>query len=124
MDRVLNFKQHLEEVAVKVTYIRRLACTTWGASAKTLRISTQALVFSAAEYCAPVWSRSPRILTSPSTALYGPYLVVSSRHLCFSSLSWHVLLQRGGRSGTYPDPPKYIAMYQTQEKASRQKTLR
>ena len=35
--------------------------TTWGASAKTLRISTQALVFPAAEYCAPVWSRSPHV---------------------------------------------------------------
>ena len=49
LDRMLNFKQHLEEVAGKVTsrvsLIRRLAGTTWGASAKTLRISTQALVF-------------------------------------------------------------------------------
>ncbi|KAJ3582743.1 hypothetical protein NHX12_000285, partial [Muraenolepis orangiensis] len=61
--RTLSFKQHLEEVKAKVTsrvaLIRRLAGTTWGASAKTLRISTQALVFSAAEYCVPVWSRSP-----------------------------------------------------------------
>ncbi|KAJ3581419.1 hypothetical protein NHX12_016664, partial [Muraenolepis orangiensis] len=61
--RTLSFKQHLEEVKAKVTsrvaLIRRLAGTTWGVSAKTLRISTQALVFSAAEYCAPVWSRSP-----------------------------------------------------------------
>ena len=65
LDRMLNFKQHLEEVAGKVTsrvaLIRRLAGTTWGASAKTLRISTQALVFPAAEYCAPVWSRSPYV---------------------------------------------------------------
>ncbi|KAJ3611146.1 hypothetical protein NHX12_021162, partial [Muraenolepis orangiensis] len=57
LDRTLSFKQHLEEVKAKVTsrvaLIRRLAGTTWGASAKTLRISTQALVFSAAEYCAP-----------------------------------------------------------------------
>ncbi|KAJ3581678.1 hypothetical protein NHX12_016385 [Muraenolepis orangiensis] len=56
LDRTLSFKQHLEEVKAKVTsrvaLIRRLAGTTWGASAKTLRISTQALVFSAAEYCA------------------------------------------------------------------------
>ncbi|KAJ3598698.1 hypothetical protein NHX12_002200 [Muraenolepis orangiensis] len=63
LDRTLSFKQHLEEVKAKVTsrvaLIRRLAGTTWGASAKTLRISTQALVFSAAEYCAPVWSKSP-----------------------------------------------------------------
>ena len=63
LDRILNFKQHLEEVAGKVTsrvaLIRRLAGTTWGACAKTLRISMQALIFPAAEYCAPVWSRSP-----------------------------------------------------------------
>ena len=54
LDRMLNFKQHLEEVAgedtSRVSLIRRLAGTTWGASAKTLRISTQALVFPAAEY--------------------------------------------------------------------------
>ena len=65
LDRMLNFKQHLEEVAGKVTsrvsLIRRLAGITWGASAKTLQISTQALVFPADEYCAPVWSRSPHV---------------------------------------------------------------
>ena len=65
LDRMLNFKQHLEEVAGKVTsrvsLIRRLAGTTWGASAKTLRISMQALVLPAAEYCAPLWSRSPHV---------------------------------------------------------------
>ena len=58
LDRMLNFKQHIEEVPGKVTpgvsLIHRLAGTTWGSSAKTLRISTQALVFPAAEYCAPV----------------------------------------------------------------------
>ena len=31
----------------------------WGAGAKTLRIATLSLVYSAAEYCAPVWCRSP-----------------------------------------------------------------
>ena len=65
LDRMLNFKQHLEDVAGKVTsrvsLIRCLAGTTWGASAKTLRISTQALVFPAAEYCAPVLSRSTHV---------------------------------------------------------------
>ena len=65
LDWMLNVKQHLEEVAGNVTsrvsLIRRLAGTTWGASAKTLRISTQALLFPAAEYCAPVWSRSPHV---------------------------------------------------------------
>ena len=32
------------------------------------------------------------------------------------------LLQPGSRSGKHPDPPEYIAMYRTQEKASREKT--
>ena len=55
LDRMLNFKQHLEEVAGKVTsrvsLSSRLAGTTWGASAKKLRISMQALVFPAAILC-------------------------------------------------------------------------
>ena len=63
LDRMLNFKQHIEDVAGKVTsrvsLIRRLAGTTWGASAKTMWVCTQALVFTAAEYGAPVCSRSP-----------------------------------------------------------------
>ena len=33
----------------------------WDRCTITLRISTQALVFPAAEYCAPVWSRSPHV---------------------------------------------------------------
>ena len=49
------------KVTSRVTLIRRLAGTTWGASAKTLRISMQALVFPAAKYCAPVWSKSPQV---------------------------------------------------------------
>lgn len=65
LDRTLTFKQHLEEVQAKTTtrvaLIHRLNGTTWGVTAKTLRISTQALVFSAAEYCTPVWSRSPHV---------------------------------------------------------------
>ena len=59
LDRTLNYRQHLECLKAKTTsrvaLIRRLAGTTWGAATKTLRISTQALVYSAAEYCAPVW---------------------------------------------------------------------
>ena len=62
LDRSLTYRQHLECLKAKTTsrvaLIRRLAGTTWGATTKTLRISTQALVYSAAEYCAPVWCRS------------------------------------------------------------------
>ena len=62
LDRTLSFRQHLENLSAKTTarvaLIRRLAGTTWGAATKTLKVSTLALVYSAAEYCAPVWCRS------------------------------------------------------------------
>ena len=65
LGRMLNFKQYLEEVAGMVTsrvsLTRHLAGTTWGASVKTLRISTQTLMFFVGEYCAPVWSSSPNV---------------------------------------------------------------
>ena len=35
--------------------MRRLAGYGWGAGAKTLRTSALSLVYSIAEYCAPVW---------------------------------------------------------------------
>ena len=35
--------------------MRRLVGSGWGAGAKTLRIATLSLVYSTAEYCAPVW---------------------------------------------------------------------
>ena len=38
--------------------MRQLAGSGWGASAKTLRISALSLVYSTAEYCAPLWYRS------------------------------------------------------------------
>ena len=42
----------------RVTLLRRLVGSGWGAGAKTLRIATLSLVYSTAEYCAPVWCRS------------------------------------------------------------------
>ena len=71
LDCTLTYRQHLENLSAKtmsrVALIRRLAGTTWGASTKTLRISTQAPVFSAAEYCAPVWCRSTHTKKLDST---------------------------------------------------------
>ena len=54
LDRTLSFNQHVDDVRAKVTSRVSLS------NARTLRIS-QALVFSAAEYCAPVWCRSPHV---------------------------------------------------------------
>ena len=58
-DRSLTFRQQQDGISAKTTarvaVIRRFACTTWSASIKSSHISTQALVFSTAEYCALVW---------------------------------------------------------------------
>ena len=80
LDRTLSFKQHLDEVKAKTTarvsLIRRLAGSTWGASPQTLRVSTQALVLPVAEYCAPAWSRSPHV-TKVDTVINGALRIVS-----------------------------------------------
>ena len=62
LDRSLTFRHHLmafrKKLSLRVTLLRRLVGSGWGAGAKTLRIATLSLVYSAAEYCAPVWCRS------------------------------------------------------------------
>ena len=62
LDRALTFRQHLESLRKKLTtrvgLLRRLAGSSWGAGAITLRTATLALVHYTAEYCAPVWCRS------------------------------------------------------------------
>ena len=62
LDRSLTFRHHLEalrkKLATRVALIRRLAGPGWGAGAKTLRTAALSLVYSTAEYCAPVWCRS------------------------------------------------------------------
>ena len=47
-----------KKLSSRVTLLRRLVGSGWGAGAKTLCIATLSLVYSAAEYCAPVWCRS------------------------------------------------------------------
>ena len=62
LDRSLTFRHHLEALRKKLTtriaLMRRLAGSGWGAGAKTLHTATLSLVYSTAEYCAPVWCRS------------------------------------------------------------------
>ena len=58
LDRSLTFRHQLvalrKKLSSRVTLLRRLVGSGWGAGAKTLRIVTLSLVYSAAEYCAPV----------------------------------------------------------------------
>ena len=62
LDRSLTFRHHLvalsKKLSSRVTLLRRLVGSGWGAGAKTLRIATLSLVYSATEYCTPVWCRS------------------------------------------------------------------
>lgn len=62
LDRTLSFKQHLHNTAAKLrtrnNIIHKLCGTTWGSTATALRCSALGLVYSAAEYCAPVWLNS------------------------------------------------------------------
>ena len=62
LDRSLTFRHHLvalcKKLSSRVTLLRLLMGSGWGAGAKTLRIATLSLVYSTAEYCAPVWCRS------------------------------------------------------------------
>ena len=76
LDRSLTFRHHLvalrKKLSSRVTLLRRLMGSGWGAGAKTLRIATLYLVYSAAEYYAPVWCRSAytRLIDSvPNDAL-------------------------------------------------------
>ena len=62
LDRSLTFHHHLvalcKKLSSRITLLRQLVGSGWGAGAKTLRIATLSLVYSTAEYCAPVWCRS------------------------------------------------------------------
>ena len=62
LDTSITFRHHLEalrkKLSTRVTLLRRLAGSGWGARAKTLRTAALSLVYSTAEYCASVWCRS------------------------------------------------------------------
>ena len=62
LGRSLVFRHHLvalrKKLSSRVTLLRPLVGSGWGAGAKTLRIATLSLFYSTAEYCAPIWCRS------------------------------------------------------------------
>ena len=62
LDRSLTFHHHLvalrKKLSSRVTILRRLVGSGWSTGFRTLRAATLSLVYSTAEYCAPVWCRS------------------------------------------------------------------
>lgn len=65
LDRSLTYKPHLHGLRMKLktrcNIIQKLAGSSWGSSAATLRTSALSLVYSTAEYCCPVWSHSTHV---------------------------------------------------------------
>ena len=61
LDRLLTFRHHLvalrKKLSSRVTLLRRLVGSEWGAGAKIQR-TTLSRVYSTAEYCVPVWCRT------------------------------------------------------------------
>ena len=62
LDRLLTFRHQLvalhKKIFSRVTLLGQLVGSGWHAGAKTLCIAALSLVYSTAEYCAPVWCRS------------------------------------------------------------------
>lgn len=61
LDRSLTFKPALTRLSGKlnsrINLVQKLVGTNWGADGNTLRTATLSLVYSVAEYCAPVWCK-------------------------------------------------------------------
>jgi len=91
LDCTLSYREHLTKTAGKLknwnNLLMKLAGFTWGASANTLRSS--ALCYLAAEYCAPVWSRSAHT-SQVDVQLNSTMTVISASvlHLSVLSNSW------------------------------------
>jgi len=65
LDRTLSYRQHLTKTARNLqsrnNLLMKLAGSSWGANANTLRSSALALCYFVAEYCCPVWQRSTHV---------------------------------------------------------------
>ena len=91
LDRSLTLRHHLvalrKNLFSRVTLLKRLVGSGWGAGAKTLRIANLSLVYLTAEYSAPVWCRSAHtrlidsVLNDASRIVTGCLRPTSTDHL-------------------------------------------
>ena len=62
LNRALTYRHHLEtlhkKLSTRVSLLRPLEGSGWGAGAKTFRTAALSLIYSIAEYYAPAWCRS------------------------------------------------------------------
>ena len=91
-----------QKLSSRVTLLRRLVGSRWVAGAKTLRIATLSLVYSAAEYCAPVWCPSAHtrfidsVLNDALRIVTGCLRPTPTDHLPILSGTQHAELRRLG----------------------------
>ena len=61
LDRELTYRHYLgiaQKLSMRVSLLRRIAGSGWGAGVKTLRIAALSLIYSTGEYCVAAWCRS------------------------------------------------------------------
>ena len=84
LDRSLTFRHHLvalrKKLSSRVTLLRRLVGSGWGAGAKTLPIAILSLVYSTTEYCVSVWCRSAHTRLIDSVLNDGLRIVTGCLH--------------------------------------------
>jgi hypothetical protein len=65
LDLTLTHNAHLpktsKKISARINIVQKLAGTGWGVGTETLHTAALAIVYSTAEYCAPVWLNSVHI---------------------------------------------------------------
>lgn len=94
LGRSLTYRPQLAHTRHKLrsrtNMLCKLAGTTWGCTAKTLRITTQAMVMSVANYCSPIWMNSAHV-NQVDTQVYKSLRIVSGT-VDSTEIEWlHVL---------------------------------
>ena len=91
-----------KKLFLRITLLRPLVGSGWGADAKTLCIATLSLVYSTAEYCVPVWCRSAHtrlidsVLNDALRIVTGCLRPIPTDHLLVLSAIQPVELRRMG----------------------------
>ncbi len=104
-DCSLTYHDHLKKTAAKISswdnLLSKLTGTSWGARAQTLKTIALAQCYSTAEYCAPVWSRSPH--TKLVDVQLNIYMCTITGTLRSTGLPWLPVF-----SNIPPPPPPHL----------------
>ena len=137
--RAPTYRHHLEtlrkKLSTRVSLLRRLAGSGWGAGAKTLRTAALSLVYSTTKYCAPAWFRSAhtrlidRVLNDALCNVTGCLRPTPTDHLPVSSGIQPAELRRQGATlsltnCSFLDPGHILHGQLTELQAARKERLK